>query len=51
VLGLGNDRWGLGPTAVVLRLEKGSPWVYGALVNNVWSVGGGRDAKHNNFLL
>ena len=38
---LGNDRWGLGPTAVALRLEKGSPWVYGALVNNVWSVGGG----------
>jgi len=48
---LGNDRWGLGPTAVVLRLEKGSPWVYGALVNNVWSVGSGNDAKYNNFLL
>jgi hypothetical protein len=48
---LGNDRWGLGPTAVVLRIEKGSPWVYGALVNNVWSVGGGSDAKYNNFLL
>jgi hypothetical protein len=48
---LGNDRWGLGPTAVVLHLEKGSPWVYGALVNNVWSVGGGSDPKYNNFLL
>jgi len=48
---LGNDRWGLGPTFVALRLEKGSPWVYGALVNNVWSVGGGTDAKYNNFLL
>jgi len=48
---LGNDRWGLGPTAVALRLEKGSPWVYGALVNNVWSVGSGDDAKYNNFLL
>jgi len=48
---LGNDRWGLGPTAVVLRLEKGSPWVYGALVNNVWSVGGGSDPTYNNFLL
>ena len=35
---LGNERWGLGPTAVVLRLEKGSPWVYGVLANNVWSV-------------
>ena len=48
---LGNDRWGLGPTAVALRIEKGSPWVYGALVNNVWSVGGGSDPKYNNFLL
>jgi len=35
---LGNDRWGLGPTAVVLKMQKGSPWVYGALINNVWSV-------------
>jgi hypothetical protein len=48
---LGNDRWGLGPTFVALRLEKGSPWVYGALVNNVWSVGGGSAPKYNNFLL
>ena len=38
---LGNDRWGLGPIAVVLHLGKGDPWVYGVLVNNVWSVGGG----------
>ena len=35
---LGNKNWGLGPTAVVLKLEKGDPWVYGALVNNVWSL-------------
>lgn len=35
---LGNDNWGLGPTFVVLHLEKGSPWVYGVLVNNVWSL-------------
>ena len=35
---LGNDRWGLGPTAVVLKITPGSPWVYGALANNVWSV-------------
>jgi hypothetical protein len=40
---LGNDRWGLGPTAVALHLEKGDPWVYGALINNVWSVGSGSD--------
>jgi hypothetical protein len=36
---LGNNNAGLGPTFVLLHLEHGSPWVYGALVNNVWSVG------------
>jgi hypothetical protein len=33
---LGQGVWGLGPTAVALHL--GKTWVYGALVNNVWSV-------------
>jgi hypothetical protein len=36
---LGNNNVGLGPTFVVLHLEHGSPWVYGVLANNVWSVG------------
>jgi hypothetical protein len=36
---LGNNNWGLGPTAVVLRLGKDDPWVYGMLINNVWSLG------------
>jgi hypothetical protein len=36
---LGNDNWGVGPTAVVLHIEKESPWVYGVLVNNIWSLG------------
>ncbi len=50
--GLGNKNWGLGPTAVVLRIEKGSPWVYGALVNNVWSLSSsGRGGSYSNFLL
>jgi hypothetical protein len=35
---LGNKNWGLGPSVVVLRLAPGDPWVYGALVNNVWSL-------------
>jgi hypothetical protein len=35
---LGNDNWGLGPTFVVLHLDKGSPWVYGVLINQVWSL-------------
>jgi len=38
---LGNDHWGLGPSFVVLHVAKGSPWVYGVLVNNLWSVGSG----------
>lgn len=49
---LGNDRWGLGPTAVVLHLEHGDPWVYKALANNVWSVSGSNSSpSYNNFLL
>lgn len=35
---LGNKNWGLGPSFVVLHLEKGDPWVYGVLANNVWSL-------------
>ena len=35
---LGNKNWGLGPSFVVLHLAHGDPWVYGVLVNNIWSV-------------
>ena len=34
---LGNKNWGLGPSAVVLHLEKGDPWVTGC-----WSRTSGR---------
>ena len=33
---LGQGVWGLGPTAVALKVD--GQWVYGALINNVWSV-------------
>lgn len=46
---LGSTMWGFGPTAVGLRID--GPWVYGALVNNVWSLGGSDKKKYNNFLL
>jgi hypothetical protein len=50
--GLGNKNWGLGPTAVLLRIEKGSPWVYGVLVNNVWSLSSDeRGGSYSNLLL
>jgi hypothetical protein len=49
---LGNKNWGLGPSVVVLKLEPGNPWVYGVLVNNVWSLSGSqRGGSYNNGLI
>jgi len=49
---LGNRNWGMGPTAVVLRLKHGDPWVYGVLVNNVWSLSDSRrGGSYNNMLI
>lgn len=38
---LGSEKWGAGPTAVVLRQRDG--WTYGALGNHIWSVAGDSD--------
>lgn len=35
---LGTGKWGIGPTGVIVVTD--APWVYGALVNNIWSVAG-----------
>lgn len=35
---LGSEKWGIGPTAVVLKQQHG--WTYGALVNHIWSFAG-----------
>jgi hypothetical protein len=35
---LGSERWGLGPTAVVLK--QAGPWTIGALANHIESVAG-----------
>jgi hypothetical protein len=35
---LGTEKWGLGPSAVVLTMR--GPWVMGVLVSQLWSVGG-----------
>ena len=35
---LGTEKWGAGPTAVVLKQSNG--WTYGALVNHIWSFAG-----------
>jgi hypothetical protein len=39
---LGAGEWGLGASAVGLVME--GPWVYGALVNNVWGFDGNYEA-------
>lgn len=44
--GLGTGKWGIGPTVVALKIE--GPWVYGALLNNVWSFAGPSDAPGIN---
>jgi hypothetical protein len=49
---LGNKNWGLGPSFVVLHLDKGSPWVFGVLTNNVWSASGNkRGGSYSNGLI
>jgi hypothetical protein len=48
---LGNNNWGLGPTIVILKLKHGDPWVYGVLLNNVWSLGSGSSPSYNNGLI
>jgi len=35
---LSAKKWGLGPTAVLLKQDHG--WTYGALTNHIWSVAG-----------
>lgn len=46
---LGQGAWGLGPTAVALHL--GKTWVYGALLNNVWSVSKDEGRRDVNQML
>jgi hypothetical protein len=40
------DQWGAGPTALVLKQEKG--WTYGALANHIWSFAGDDDRSDVN---
>lgn len=35
---LGPQKWGTGPTLAFVKLDK-SPWVYGGVIQNVWTVG------------
>lgn len=42
---LGAEKWGVGPTAVVLK--QSGPWTVGGLGNHIWSVAG--DSKRNDI--
>jgi hypothetical protein len=37
---LGVNKWGSGPSVAFFRKTAGSPLVFGAVVNNIWSFGG-----------
>lgn len=43
---LGSEKWGVGPTAVVLKQERG--WTYGILANHIWSFAGDDDREDLN---
>jgi len=47
---LGSEKWGIGPTAVILKQE--GPWTYGALTNHLWDFAGddSRSAINATFL-
>jgi len=40
---LSSNKWGLGPTGVLLKQENG--WTYGVLANHMWSVAGSSTAN------
>jgi hypothetical protein len=43
---IGQGKWSMGPAFVALKIA--GPWVFGALINNVWSVAGDSDRKTVN---
>ncbi len=47
---LSGEKWGLGPTVVMLKQDSG--WTYGMLANHIWSVAGtdSRNDISNTFL-
>jgi len=46
---LGTEQWGAGPTAVLLTMN--GPWVYGGLINQIWSYAGDNDRADVSQLL
>jgi hypothetical protein len=48
---LGVHKWGTGPSVAFIK-EDESPWVFGSVVNNIWSLGGSpASSQRTNELL
>jgi hypothetical protein len=47
---LGVNKWGSGPSVAFLHKDA-SPWDVGAVINNIWSFGGGPTSDRTNELL
>jgi hypothetical protein len=49
---LGVNKWGSGPSVAFLKKDQ-RPWVLGAVINNIWSIGGppGSSDRTNTLLL
>ncbi len=46
---LGPRKWGVGPSAVALRID--GPWVIGGLFQHAWSVAGAGDRNYSETLI
>jgi hypothetical protein len=46
---LGSEKWSVGPSTVALTIK--GPWLFGALINNVWSFAGDDDREDVNAML
>jgi hypothetical protein len=51
-LTVGVKKWGSGPSAAFIKQDE-SPWVFGAVANNIWSIGSppGNSDRTNQLLL
>jgi hypothetical protein len=47
---VGVDQWGSGPSAAFV-VKGDSPWVYGVVANNIWSIGPGPLSDRTNRML
>lgn len=46
---LGSEKWSAGPSAVALTIQ--GQWLYGVLINKVWSFAGDDDRDDVNAML